>query len=158
MKYTVARAFDGDMAKAMEIASTAFSSNNFDVTHRTPTSIEFEARKGGPRAAANSPLLGATRIKLDMADGQLRLMASLRGVWAMGRLLIYLPVALGIILIVLLGLLFRDNGLMITTFIAIALVLPWVVLAPFMVRWLKGRAIMVLANLLQSIIDRTLAP
>lgn len=159
VRYIVAKPFAGDAGKAMNIASTAFTSNNFNVTSRTPSSIEFTTSKDG-KADAN-PLLGATHIKIEKADDHLKLEATLRGVWALGRLFIYLPLALGVTLIILLkiyGDFHKEASVALMTSIAIALVLPWAVLAPILIRWLKRRALMILANLLQSIITRAEIP
>jgi hypothetical protein len=99
MQYVSTIAFDGNTAKAFDLAVAALRSLGFRVVARDDFSLDLVGP--GMNSTRLSPLLGASRIQITRATGELALEAELAGIQRMARFVTLFPVGLSLALCVL---------------------------------------------------------
>ena len=104
MHYTTAATFEGDTAKAFDLAAAALTSLGFRMIARDGSSLEMV---GPPMTSTRqSALVGASHIWVARDLDELSIEAELGGVRRMSRFVIYFPVGLSLLLCALFYVLF----------------------------------------------------
>jgi hypothetical protein len=161
MQYTAAMPFRGDAGKAFALAVSALTSIGFRLTDRTAASLEMLGP--GMNSSRQSPLVGASRVRVEAASGELRLDADLGGVQRMSRFVTLFPPALwlslGVVFVVLFSVSF-GLGAWIIPVVAIpaGLALLWLVLGPLLTRGIRARTCRALDTLLANMVATGEAP
>jgi hypothetical protein len=155
---------------ALLVALVILANHGFTITDRD----EHSAHLVGPglHSTNPNPLLGASRIHLEMRDQQLRLQAELGGVHAMRRFIIRFPLLLGLVL----GVLFALGGWVLGQpfpmgvgvpgarewkWFALAMaagllpVAPWLFLGPVIASMVRTRTERALTSLVQNAVRMT---
>jgi len=150
MEYTVTRHFAGNREKAFDLISSVFISNGYKQVSRDARSLNFEGEAGA--STRSRAFLGATSVTFSFEDDMLTLHARMGGVRKMATLIVLLPVALAVLFLVTFGILFGEMGPRFIAMVSLGPVLPWMLLAPFLINWLKKRSHEALEKLLESIV------
>jgi hypothetical protein len=150
MEHITSSSFKGSPEKVFGLITTVFTSNGYNLASRDAQTLRFEseARAGLSRI----PMLGASTVMFSIEGERLTMRADMGGVRKMGTLIILLPVALAAILLAIFGILFGELGPRFIAIVSLGPVLPWVLLAPLLIRWLKNRSAEALDRLLESIV------
>jgi hypothetical protein len=142
MHYSTAVAFEGDTAKAFDLAAAALTSLGFRTIARDGSSLEMV----GPPMTSNrqSALIGASRISVVHGADELSIEAELGGVQRMSRFVTYFPAGLCLFLCatfyVVFGLVLDHRGWEIPVLAATGgNVMLWLILAPLITRHMRGR-------------------
>jgi hypothetical protein len=142
MDYASTVPFDGNTAKAFDLASTALTSLGFRIVTRDDASLDLAGP--GMNSTRQSPLLGASRIRVTRGPRELALGADLGGVQWMTRFATFFPVGLSLCLgvgfLVLFGLLFGPGAwILVVGPVTGVNALLWLVLGPVLGRRLRAR-------------------
>jgi hypothetical protein len=142
MEYASAVAFEGDTAKAFDLAAAALTSLGFRIVARDSSSLDLMGP--GMTNTRQSPLLGASRIRVSRSAHELWLKAELGGAERMKRFLTLFPVGLSLFLCVLFFVLFSfvfDHRAWVVPVVAVtgANALLWLLLAPLLARQVHAR-------------------
>jgi hypothetical protein len=134
--------FEGNTAKAFDLASAALTTIGFRIQSRDGSSLELTGP--GMGSTRQSALLGASRIRIDRGAHELSITAELGGVRRMARFLILFPLGLclflAILFFVLFSLLLGRSGWVVPVVVATGgNALLWMVLAPLVARHLRAR-------------------
>lgn len=166
----------GASGDVLQAALLQLTIHGFVIERRDDRSAELAGP--GMNNTRQSPLLGASRIKLQQEGNRLALDAELGGITSMGRFMLWFPVALGLGLGTLFSILggvgfgqqfgagfgvpwARGWGWVAVAFaMAMLPVSPWFVLAPLISRTLKRRTEHALTTLVQNAaqLSRTASP
>lgn len=143
----------GDERGAIDLALSALTSLGFRVTDRASGYLELQGP--GMNSTSQSPLVGASRIDLRAGGGELSLRAELGGVRKMARFVVWFPLGLCALVAAALGAVFWSFGDERAALPGIALavganVVLWLVLGPWMARWIHRRTARSLDALLRN--------
>jgi len=141
---------EGEGSRVLDLALHVLVSNGFKLVRQDGDTIEFEG--DGMHSTKQSPVLGASRIRIAVDGRQARLSAMFGGVRRMQRMMIFLPLGLGIFLTVLFLALFHEMGIGLVLLISLAPVAPWLVLTPLLNRWIRRRTEAALDTLLSNLV------
>lgn len=142
MHYTAEIPFEGDTAKALDLAAAALTSIGFRMIARDGSSLEMT----GPSTTSTrqSPLTGASRIQATHSGGELSIEAELGGVQRISRFVTFFPlglcVAMGVGFFVLFSLIFDDRKWEIPVLAIMGgNALLWLFLGPLIARHMRTR-------------------
>jgi hypothetical protein len=145
MRYTTSVPFRGNLTEALQLAASSLTSIGFRIVAKDNASVEFAGP--GMNSTRQSPLLGASRLRVAGGSEELSVDAELGGVERMSRFVRVFPIALNLVLLVVLVGVFavvlpRAIGLAATIAGAAtgANVLLWLLLAPVFARRLRDRS------------------
>lgn len=135
-----------EIKKSMETAQAIFMQNGFAMTKKGEWDFEFNGP--GMHSTKQNPLLGVSRARLKLSGRQLKLEADLGSVRRMQWFILIFPFALGLFIFLLIGAAQKNiqSGLPV-----LAAVAPWIVIAPWMSRWMKRRTVRALDTLLENV-------
>ena len=145
-RYSRSAPFEGDPERAWETASNILMGNHFQVMHEEKDYLEFVGTVA-MTSTQQSPLMGATRIRLTRREHSLLLIAELGGVQAMTR---FLVIFLTMLMVALAALILALKGLSGAMLVLLPFV-PWLVLVPLMARMMRQRTVAALDTLLANI-------
>lgn len=155
MQYTIEVPFTGNVAKAFDIGIAALTSIGFRITEKKTASLDFEGP--GMTGTRQSPLLGATQIRVLAGRNNLAPEAELGGVARMARFIALFPASLSLLLfVVFVGIAAAatpEQLGMVALIVSIPLginIVIWLVLAPFLNRHIKGRSCRAIDALLHN--------
>lgn len=148
MNYERSIEYHGDPVRAFAAASNILMPNNFRLVEKTLDHVVYEG--AGMISSHQSPLVGATRIRIEAKRDRLNLTAWLGGIQFMTRFLCVIPFALAALLSGIFAAL-ELSPLRETFLIAFLSVSPWIVLSPLMSVWLKRRTERALDILLSNL-------
>jgi len=159
MAYNASRPFHGDFDKALDLAIAALTALGFRLESRTTDS----ARLTGPGMNSNrqNPLLGASRLDINLHQGQLDLAADLGAAERLMQFTRVFPIAvngaLGLSLLVSFGIAFAGWApifLWLVPVVAIALLngAVWAILGPRIARSIHQRSCRGLDALLNTMV------
>jgi hypothetical protein len=135
MNYEQSIEFQGDPVRAFAAASNILMPNNFRLVEKTLAHVVYEGP--GMISSHQSPLVGATRIRIEAKGDRLNLSAWLGGIRFMTWFLCVFPFALALFLSGIFAAMgwapFREMAL-----VAFLSVSPWIVLSPLMILWLNA--------------------
>jgi hypothetical protein len=134
--------FEGNAAKAFDLAVSALTSLGFRTLARSDAMLELEGP--GMNSTRQSSLLGASRIQVTCHSRQLALDAELGGVQRMTRFLMYFPAGLNLLLCLVFFAVFSivfDHRLWVRPVLAVTggNLLLWLFLAPVIARKVQAR-------------------
>ncbi len=148
MNYEQSIEFHGDPVRAFAAASNILMPNSFKLVEKTLDHVVYEG--AGMISSCQSPLMGATRIRIEAKWDRLNLSAWLGGVRSMTWFLWIFPFALAGVILTIFAAMgishLRETGL-----IALLSISPWMVLSPLMSQWLKRRTERALDTLLSNL-------
>jgi len=148
MNYEQSIEFQGDPIRAFAATSNILMPNNFKLVEKTLAHVVYEG--AGMFSSHQSPLVGATQIRIEAKGERLILSAYLGGIRFMAWFLFLFPFALALLLSGIFAVLelapFREMAL-----IAFLSVSPWIVLSPLLILWLKRRTERALDTLLSNL-------
>jgi len=153
MSYTGRVPFDGDTSRAFDVATAALTPAGFRVTHRDKEALTLSGP--GLRSTKQAAILGASEIRISRDDGGLHIEADFAGVRWITWFLIVFPLALGLFL----GLLFALMSYLTigqVWFLPVVLIagvnaLLWLLMAPFLTRYVRNRSMAAVEALLINI-------
>jgi hypothetical protein len=152
-------------SKILDASLSVLANNGFAIVERSNDSVIVTGP--GLRSTRQNPLLGATRIQIEVDDNQVCLTAELGGVAAMQKFVLVFPFALGFALSVFFAVIggwFFGNQFgvgfgvpwakgwswfMVAIGIGMLLALPWLVISPWMANMIRNnthQALDVLVN------------
>jgi hypothetical protein len=142
MHYTCAVPFDGNTAKAFDLAAVALTALGFRIVARDEST--FDAAGPGLGSSRQSALLGASRIQVTRRSTELALEAELGGVQRLARFVTLFPLGLCLFLCVLFFVVFSlvlDNFRWVIPVVALTggNALLWLFLGPLMSRQFRAR-------------------
>jgi hypothetical protein len=134
--------FAGDPTKALDFALGVLAGQGFRLTYRTPTSIA--AVGPGMNNTRESPLRGASAVRLESRPGRLALNAELGGVEWMGKFLTWFPnilcFGLGVVLTIVFLLTMGPGWwIAIVACVVAADGMLWLLLGPFIAKHLEAK-------------------
>ena len=147
MQYTSSVRFTGDGDRALALAATVLAANGLRLERHDERTLVATGR--GLAGGKQSPLLGASRVTITRAAGELRLEADLGGVRALTRLMLIVPAVIAIALLVL-HFALRGSSPPLPPQLLLVLA-PWVVLAPALSHHHRRRTTQALDDLLASL-------
>lgn len=156
MQYRSSLPFHGDPVEAFGLAETALTALGFRITERSPSSVRFDGP--GMHSTRQSPLLGASRLRLVVGPNEIAMDAELGGAARMARFVRLFPIGLiagiGILLSVVFFLVFGP-GIWITVVggALSANAALWLFLAPLMARGIRTRTERALDTLLANLVS-----
>jgi len=150
MEYTISRPFEGDAERAFDLITAVFTTNNFRMVSRDARSLEFD--DVGASGSKGRQLLGASRVSFSLERGSLTMHARMDGIRKISTALIVLPAGMGLLFLLLFGIMFGEMGPRFIAMISLGPVLPWVLVSPVLIRWLKKRSREALEGLIDSIV------
>lgn len=166
MDYGAKIPFQGDARTALGFAATVLAGIGFKIVTRDETRLEAEGP--GMNNTRESPLTGASRIRLAIRSGQLELEAELGGVQKMVRFVKFFPLALGfglsVFFVVLFGFILPNvapnapanpPSPWLVGGIPLMAVAPWLFIAPVMSGFITRRTIRALDTLLTNMATAT---
>jgi hypothetical protein len=133
--------FRGEAEKALGLAESALTALGFRITEHTPASIELV----GPsmNSTRQSPLVGASRVRIMNRQGELAVEAELGGVERMSRFVTLFPLGLGLVLGLVMWIVFsalgRAGAGIMPAIIPLIATAPWLVIGPLMARSIRAR-------------------
>jgi hypothetical protein len=142
MDYTTSAPFDGDTAKAFDLAVSSLTSLGFEIKVKTDTTLVMTGP--GMHNTRQSALFGATRIEVRHDAHQLVVNADLSGAEWLAKFAMYFPIGLSlglsIVFLVVFSLAF-ENWLWVIPVAAACggNLLLWLFLGPWMARRIRGR-------------------
>lgn len=153
MQHTAEAAFSGDTGRAFDLAVSALTGIGFRLTERTAHAVELTGP--GMTNSRQSPLAGASRIRVSTGGGQLALDADLGGVRRMARFVTIFPIALclflGVVFAVVFGVVLNRDGWIIPVVAVVGgNALLWLFLGPVVARGLRVRTCRALDTLLAN--------
>lgn len=153
MDYTKSVCFEGDTAKAFDLAASALTGLGFRISSRDASSLELAGP--GMTGTRQSALLGATRLQIARGAHDLSIQAELGGVRTMTRFVTLFPLALSLSLCLILGALFSaafDHRGWVWPVLGGtgANALVWLFLGPWMARHIRNRTCRAIDALLDS--------
>jgi len=159
MQYTSSRAFDGDFDKSVDLAVAALTALGFRLESRTADSVRLK----GPGMNSNrqNALLGASRLDINLRQGQLDLAADLGAADRLMQFVKVFPISIscGLGLALLAGFAITFAGwapvfLWIIPVVAITLlnVVLWAILGPRIARSIHQRTCRGLDTLLNTMV------
>ncbi len=131
-----------DLDKILDRAVGILVATGFEVEKRSPR--ELALRGSVLNSTHQNPLLGigSGMMSVDRA-GRLTLDADLRGARGLGRFVLLFPFALGTFLALFFAVLFtalgNPNGALVGLIAAASAVVPWVIVGPWMAKWILRR-------------------
>jgi hypothetical protein len=142
MTYTNTISFEGNTAKAFDLAAAALTSLGFRMTARDNASLEMIGP--GMTSTRQSALMGASRIQIIRGAHELSIEADLGGVKGMTRFVTFFPIGLclflGVLLSVVFSILFDHRAWVLPVVVATgANALLWLILAPMLARHIHAR-------------------
>jgi hypothetical protein len=150
LDYRKVESFDGDVARVFEPAVVILTTLGFRLVEQGARSVSF--RGPGMHSSRQPGLLGASYLRLTHDDGSLQLEAELGGTKLLERFVTWFPPALaaaiGATLAILLGLQFGWPAVTMSMSTAFLTCLPWKLLSPVLVRWIRARSVRALDVLL----------
>jgi hypothetical protein len=156
MDYESRIAFHGEAERSFDLAMTILSSVGFRVVARDDARLEAEG--AGMNSTRESPLTGASRVRIVHRHGEFQLEAELGGARKMCRFVALFPPALGLGLAAFFAVLF---GVIIpeaspwTALIPLLAVSPWPLIAPILSRHITRRTVRALDTLLSNMASAT---
>ncbi|MCI0642860.1 MAG: hypothetical protein L0Y72_09380 [Gemmataceae bacterium] len=157
MHYKKTAPFDGNAAKAFDLATAALTSLGFRTVARSNAMLEVEGP--GMMSSRQSALLGASRIKISHGNRQLDLEAELGGVRRLARFVTWFPLGLSLALAVILSVVFsmtqnkEDTWIFPVAAVACGNAAIWLVAGPLMVRHIHRRTCRDIDTLLQNMVQ-----
>lgn len=142
MRYESSTTLRGDASPALEFAVIVLTGLGFRIDSRTAEVVELTGP--GMNNTRQSPLRGASSIRLQAALGRMKLEADLGGVESMGRFLFWFPTLLcfgiGIVLsLVFLNLFGPGHWFYVVVALVAAEGIAWNFLGPFIARRIEAR-------------------
>lgn len=150
MEHFISKPFDGDVHKALELASSVLTYSEFRMISKTASSMEFAGP--GMLMYRRNPFSGVSKIAITHQNGELQIHSELGGLRQIRRFLILLPLGMGLFFATLFGFLFHQMGLAFTISISIAPLAPWLVLSPILTRLFRSRTLKALSTLLDNMV------
>ena len=143
--YETEQPFAGDRAAALNVALTALLGHGFEILSKTSDEIQAV----GPRMnSSNQPALaGATTITIRVSSSAIQARAELGGVRTLKRFLYLVPLAMGVLLLIVF--LPLAGAVAWTSLLSVA---PVVILAPFLVGWIERRSAHAVDRLVRSMV------
>jgi hypothetical protein len=153
MQYSSSIPFEGDSGRAFDLALAALTGVGFRAVLRDDARLELVGP--GMNSTRESPLAGASFIRLRRGVRELTLEAELGGTERMARFVTWFPIGLSVMLAAVLMIVFRQvmpNGLWQTPVMMVAggNMLLWMILSPWMARRIYLRTCRGLESLLQA--------
>lgn len=156
MRYETSIPFDGEAMLAFDAVITSLTPAGFKVKEATPDSLSMSGP--GMNSTRESPVLGATEVRLLARESSLALEADLGGVERMTRFVRLFPPLLSIGICLVVGfVLYLQFGQQLPTqvfgaigFVALANSALWIVLAPMISRRMRSRTCLALDALLTN--------
>ncbi|MCI0378566.1 MAG: hypothetical protein L0215_13235 [Gemmataceae bacterium] len=148
--------FDGNAAKAFDLATAALTSLGFRTVARSNVMLEVEGP--GMMSSRQSALLGASRIKITHGNRRLDLEAELGGVRRLARFVTWFPLGLSLVLAVILSVVFSMTLNESTWMLPVAAVTCgnaaiWLVAGPLLVRVIHRHTCRDIDTLLQNMVQ-----
>jgi hypothetical protein len=155
MQYHVTVPFGGNAARAFDMAVASLTMLGFQIAAKDSAALEFVGP--GMKSTRQSALLGASRIRIEAGADSLSLDAELGGVASMARFIALFPAGLCLFLFAIgvgIASITAPQHLVMIAAIAAASVainiVIWLVLAPILTRYIKGRSCRAVDALLKN--------
>lgn len=146
MDYQRSISLKTESRKCIDTAKMIFMQNGFLVSKKGEHDFQFTGP--GMSSTKENPLVGVSTARIKLNGRQVTLEAELKSVRGMQWFIWIFPFALcGILFLVLNG--SRPSGSPIN-WASLLAVLPWIVLSPWMSRWMKRRTIRALDVLIEN--------
>jgi hypothetical protein len=154
MKYEKEEYFEGDLAKAIEVAKNTFLPNGFEIVDSSNSNLEV-TNHSGLWGHNQHPLNGVSKASISGGDGKITLNAELGGVKTMIKYLILFIGGMMVFFLILFGVQFHIQGQPFGKLMRIiwAPFVPWPIAIPLMGVWFKKRADRALDTLLKNMIS-----
>ena len=133
-----------DSSRALETGRTILLSHGFKLT--TPSQGILEAAGPGMTSSKQAPLLGVSQLRISANESSLRVAADLGGLRLIKLTLFGLPFGLAAIFLLVFGIMDGFSWRYAWP------LLPWVVVAPLIARWLEGRTVKALDFLVHNMV------
>jgi hypothetical protein len=150
MPYSSSVHFHGDTGTAFGLAESALTALGFRITQRSPESLE--AVGPGMNSMRENPLTGASRIRFRRSPGEMAVEAELGGVERMSRFVTLFPIGLCLAIAVTFVVIFGPPVPMAAWMAPAIIALPWLVLGPWMARFIRTRTCRALEALLANMV------
>lgn len=144
MHYEGRTVFTGDRRSALEAGRSILMNNGYTVSPIEHDS--FTATGRGLGSTQQNPLTGATEFMVKAGGGEIVVRAELGGVRSMMWFLLLFPPGLGACLAISFGISMGWDR----AYAAFLPILPWLVISPLMIFWLRRRTERALETLLQN--------
>src|SRR5262249_35912414 len=155
MHYASTVAFEGDTAKAYDLAAVALTAIGFRIAARDGSSLDMIGP--GLNSTRQSALLGATRIQVTPSAHELSVDAALGGAERLARFVTLFPVGLSLFLCAVFFIVFSlvfDHRSWVVPVLAVtgANALLWLFLAPMLARSIRARTCRAIDALLNNMV------
>lgn len=141
--------FSGSPDRALETARDTLVHQNFKLTATTRTSLEAEGP--GMNSTKENPLLGLSRVRVDVTGHELSAVAEAGGVRRLLTIVSLVLVGVTIMDIALFSFLPNRNGSgPLHWYYGLAPTAPWIIIMPLMTRWVRRRTNRALDTLLAN--------
>lgn len=154
MDYKKEEYFEGDLAKAIDVAKNTLLPNGFEIIDSSDSYLEAVNRTG-LWGYNQYPLNGVSKAYISGRDGKVALKAELGGVAKMIKYLILFIGGMMVFFLIFFGIQFHVQGQPINKLLRMiwAPFAPWPIAIPLMGIWFKKRADRVLDTLLKNMIS-----
>lgn len=154
MKYEKEEYFDGNLAKAIDVARNTFLPNGFEIVDSSDSKLEVTNRSN-LWGYNQHPLNGVSKAYISRSDGKIILKAELGGVTKMIKYLILFIGGMMVFFLFFFGIQFHIQGQPIDKLLRMvwAPFAPWPIAIPLMGVWFKKRADRALDTLLKNMIS-----
>lgn len=140
--------FTGSTERAFDLALTTLTGHGFGIDEESADVLTFSGP--GLMSTRQSPLLGATWLRLARVGSNLQLEADLGGVRRMRKFLVLFPPGLALFLLAVFQLIPGFN-MQVAVIAAVASISPWIVLTPLFSVMIQKRTVRSLEVLLQNL-------
>jgi hypothetical protein len=154
MDYERTEYFEGDLAKAVDVAKNTFLPNGFEIINSEQSTLEV-ANRSSLWGYNRHPLNGVSKACVCGGDGKITLKAEFGGVTKMIKYLILFILGMAVFFLVVFGLLFglqQGQPVRKIFLMSLAPFAPWPVIIPLMGIWFKKRAYKALDTLLNNMV------
>lgn len=155
MKYEKEEYFEGDLAKAIDVAKNTLLPNGFEIIDSSDSYLEA-VNHTGLWGYNQHPLNGVSKVSISESDGKIILKSELGGVTKMIKYLTLFIGAMAVFFLLLFGFLFglrQQQPLGKVLLISLGPLVPWPIAIPLMGVWFKKRADRALDTLLKNMIS-----
>jgi hypothetical protein len=154
MKYEKAEYFEGDLAKAIDVAKNTFLPNGFEIISSSNSNLEVSNRSY-VWGYNQHPLNGVSKVYISGSDGKIIIKAELGGVTKMLQYLILFMGGMMVFFLIFFGIQLHVQGQPINKLLRMiwAPFAPWPIAIPLMGVWFKKRADRALDTLLKNMIS-----